>query len=575
MRIRLLFLIIVMAVCGSIQAVNIGYCAGEASRSGSFSVGGNTEVSGAVYLTPSFLTPYDGCEIKAMRGALASKVNIDRLTLWVRESLEGSNLAEAVITSSSTPSLSKGWMDASLDRSITIDASKGLYIGMTYHQKGESKAFSLIGNGSENSFFVSIGDEGWEDRHDEGILSIEAVVEGDAKPDYDLALLEAALDYSSDPDWNIVTARVSNNGKNAVSGFTLEYAYANSTEDAVSRHYDEVLEPGDKCDVVCPLPKVTDVFTNPVCVSITDIDEGVDSYEGNNSTVARVPSQKKVLVEEFTTEKCSNCPRVAQYMHEVCEEDAYKDRVVVVCHHAGFYTDWLTQDCDEEIGWIYGCGFAPAVMYDRTPLPGGDMADTPSTKDLRDNFDRQLSVAPSIGISLTTEMDMASGKLRVNVALKRERSISMTDPRISVYLTEDNIRPFVQSGDKDRTHIHQHVIRAYNSTWGDPIEWAGSDYNVSYSFDIDEKWKIDDLKVIALVNNYDSDNKANNKVDNAECCRVSCDVDSVDVLHMEEEGYTVYYDLSGHRTAYDARGFLIKVCGRPDGTVSATKVFNP
>lgn len=575
MRIRLLFLIIVMALCGSIQAVNIGYCAGEASRSGSFSVGGNTEVSGAVYLTPSFLAPYDGCEIKALRGALASKVNIDRLTLWVRESLEGSNLAEAVVTSSSTPSLTKGWMDVSLDEGITVDASKGLYIGMTYHQKGESKAFSLIGNGFENSFFVSIGEDGWEDRHDEGILSVEAVVDGDANPDYDLALLEATLDYSSNPDWNIVTSRVSNNGKNAISGFTLEYAYANGSEDAVSRHFEEELAPGDKRDVVCLLPKVTDVFTNPVCISIAGIDDGEDSYEGNNSTMARVPSRKKVLVEEFTTERCSNCPRVAQYMHEVCEEDAYKDRVVVICHHAGFGTDWLTQECDEEIGWIYGCNFAPAVMYDRTSLPNGEMADTPLTKDLRDNFDRQLDITPSVGISLTTDMDREAGNLIVNVALKRERAGNMTDPRLSVYITEDNIKPLAQSGDKDRTHIHRHVIRAYNSIWGDEIEWDGSDSNASYTFNIDDKWNIDDLKVIAFVSNRDSENKTNNKVDNVEWCRVSGDVNSVEVCHMVEGVDAVYYNLSGNRTSADAKGFLIKVYGKSDGTVASTKVFNP
>lgn len=575
MRIRLLFLIVLLTVCGSIRAVNIGYCAGEASRSGSFSVGGNTEVSGAVYLTPSFLAPYDGCGIKALRGALASKVNIDCLTLWVRESLEGSNLAEAVITSSSTPSLSKGWMEVSLDEDVTVDASKGLYIGLTYHQKGETKAFSLIGNGFEDSFFVSIGEEGWEDRHDEGILSIEAVVDGDANPDYDLALLEATLDYSSDPDWNIVTARVSNNGKNAVSGFMLEYSYVDEPEDVVSLHFDEMLEPGDKRDVVGRLPKVTDVFTNLVRVSISALDEGEDSYEGNNLTIARVPSQKKVLVEEFTTEKCSNCPRVAQYMHEVCEEDAYRDRVVVICHHAGFGTDWLTQDCDEEIGWLYGCGYAPAVMYDRSQLPGGDMADTPATKDLRDNFDRQLELTPSIGISLTTDMDRESGTLTVNVALKRERAANMTDPRLSVYITEDDIKPLAQSGDKEKTHMHRHVIRAYNSSWGDVIEWNGSDSKASYTFDMDEKWKVDNLKVIAFVNNYDADNKTNNKVDNVEWCRVSGNMDSVEVRHMVEGMDPVYYDLSGNRASADAKGFLIKVCGKADGSVAATKVFNP
>lgn len=499
-------------------------------------------------------------------------MNIDNLTLWVRESLDGANLAEGIVTSTTTPSLAKGWMEVALSQPIKIDASYGLYIGMTYHQKGETKAFSLVGNGMENSFFVRVGDGEWEDRHDEGILSIEAVVDGNSTPAYDLGLMEAIMDYSSDSEWNIVTARVANNGKNTVNGFTLEYAYANSPEDVVSKHFEEVINAGDKSDVICQLPKVEDVFSNLASVRIVGIDDGEDAYDGNNMTIARVPSMKKVLVEEFTTEKCSNCPRVAQYMHEVCDEDAYKDRVIVICHHAGYFTDWLTQECDEEIAWLYGSAFAPAVIYDRTELPKGDMADTPSTKDLRDNFDRQLALTPAVGISLTTTLN--EEELLVNVALKREGSFNFSDPRLSVYLTEDNIKPLVQSGDKDKTHIHQHVIRGYNSTWGDKIEWDGSAFTASYTFAIDESWKIEDLKVAAFVNNYDSEDVRNNKIENAECCLVASTPDSVALIGSTEKVSTEYYDLSGNRVSEDAKGLLIKLTRHQDGSISATKYFN-
>lgn len=573
MRTRLLFLIMLLVTFCNMSAANIGYCSGETSKSGSFSVEGNTEVSGAVYLTPSLLAPYDGCDINTLRGALASKVNLDRLTLWLRESLDGDNLVEATVTSSTTPSLAKGWIEVALETPFTINASKGLYLGMTYHQKGASKAFSLIGNGFENSFFVCVGDGEWEDRHNEGILSIEAVTEGDSTPEYDLALLEARLDYSSDPDVNLVTVRVANNGSKDVTGFTLESAYENNPSEAVTEHFEVALTSGEKRDVVCSISKVGDVFMNPLTVTLTGIDNGEDSYADNNSTVARVPSQKKVLVEEFTTERCSNCPRVARYIHEVCEEDAYKDRIIVICHHAGYYTDWLTQPCDEEIGWLYGCNSAPAVMYDRTSLPRDVMSDCPETKDLRTNFDRQLAIAPSVGISMTTSTDANTGELLVSVSLKRESALDMADPRLSVYLTEDNITPVYQSGDQDGTHIHQHVIRAYNSTWGDRIEWDGSDYKTMLRFAIEPEWKTEDLNVVAFVNNYDPDNKRNNKIDNAESCRISNDVNSVMAIESEDNVCS-YYDLSGRPATADSKGFLLKVTRHSDGSVTTTKILN-
>lgn len=568
-------MIVVFLIFGRIHAVNIGYCAGEASKAGSFSVGGNTEVSGAVYLTPSFLAPYDGCEINALRGALASKVNIDRLTLWLRESLDGVNLVETTVTSSTEPALAKGWIEAKLDNGFTIDASKGVYLGMTYHQKGESKAFSIIGNGFENSFFVCIGEGDWEDRHSDGILSIEAVVAGNPNPEYDLALLEAVLDYSSESDVNVITTRVANNGRNAISGFTLEYMHANNPEDAVMRYQECMIASGEKLDVVCNIPKVDDVFVNPLTVRIVSIDNGEDAYSGNNSMIARVPARKKVLVEEFTTENCSNCPSMAKTIHDICGEDAYEDCTVVVCHHAGFYTDWLTQPCDEEIAWLYGCSYAPAVMYDRTPLPRGQLADTPDNKTLRDNLDRQLAMTPCVGISLTNELDSSKGELVVNVSLKRELALDMTNPCLSVYLTEDNIQPRLQSGDKDRTFIHQHVIRAYNSTWGESIEWNGSDYHTVLRFDLDSEWKVDDMRIIAFVNNYDSENEANNRVDNVECCRISGSSSSVEGLDLEPGCNIVCYDISGNLTDADAKGFVIKVRRDSYGSISVSKVFNP
>ena len=37
-------------------------------------------------------------------------------------------------------------------------------------------------------------------------------------------------------------------------------------------------------------------------------------------------------------------------------------KTAVVCHHAGFYTDWLTIDASESYTWLYNSGgtYAPA-----------------------------------------------------------------------------------------------------------------------------------------------------------------------------------------------------------------------
>lgn len=576
MKYRFPLLLLMLAfVTGLIHAdsVSVGYCSGELTKSGSFSVEGNTDVSGAIYLTPAVLEPYIGTEITALRGALASKVNIDRLTLWVRSELDDTNLAEVTITSSTTPALAKGWIEVTLPETVTIPQGTGLYLGMTYHQKAATKAFSLIGNGFENSFFLQYGNEPWEDRHSEGILSIEAVIEGASAIDYDLALLEAHLDYSSDSEANIVTVRVANNGSEPVTGFSLSFAYGDDTTS--EEYYNVVLQPGDKTDVTARIDKVDDVFNTPLIVTLISVDNGDDRIADNNSTTARVMALKKVLLEEFTTEMCSNCPRVAGYIHDMLEEQPYRDRVMVICHHAGFHTDWLTQPCDEEIGWLYGCSSAPAVYFDRAQLPGGNMAETPTPAELRTLVDRRLEVEPGVNISLNSSYDNESRILTVGVTLKRE-NLTLSDPRLSVFLTENNIAPRHQSGDNEGTFIHQHVIRAYLSTWGERIAWDGSDFIATYSFTLDEGWNPDEMEVVAFVNNYDDTEVTNNVVANVESCRLSTTPSGLPVLSTDTLLLDCrYYDLTGRSTERTASGVIIRVSRYADGTICTEKLLNP
>ncbi len=117
------------------------------------------------------------------------------------------------------------------------------------------------------------------------------------------------------------------------------------------------------------------------------------------------------------------------------------------------------------------------------------------------------------------------------------------------------------------------MIRAYNSTWGDKIEWDGSDYNATFRFAIDPTWKTEDLKAVAFVNNYDPDNKGNNKIDNAEACGISGDNNSVDSI-TDEGSICIYYDLSGRPASANSKGFLVKVKRDAYGNVTTSKVIN-
>jgi len=92
--------------------------------------------------------------------------------------------------------------------------------------------------------------------------------------------------------------------------------------------------------------------------------------------------------------------------------------------------------------------------------------------------------------------------------------------RITVMLTEDNLSPHAQAG-ADGLFMHQHVTRALNSVWGQPIEWDGNKFTYEVSLglntiyflksdkvqagNLEEEWRMwnrDNLNIVAFVNYY-------------------------------------------------------------------------
>ena len=73
------------------------------------------------------------------------------------------------------------------------------------------------------------------------------------------------------------------------------------------------------------------------------------------------------LLEEFTTEMCTNCPSAAEAIHNALSVGKNSNEVAPLCHHSGYHEDQFTQQCDRYMLWLYGDDgtYAPALMLDR------------------------------------------------------------------------------------------------------------------------------------------------------------------------------------------------------------------
>ncbi len=297
-------------VCSMGFAANIavGYCDGQVATSSKYSVRGRGLVSAVVRFSPEILSKYVGNEIRGVNAGLVSDKFCDSLVVWVRESLDGENLAQGTIKRGGTLVPKAGWNAVTLDKSIAIEAGKSYYIGYTYAQRYNDATISVVGAPISETTYIKRGvSAAWEDVSAEGVGSIEALVDGDKMPQVDASLTDAVGIQPAPGVLNITTTIV-NRGQVDLTDYDLtfsaegySYTYTAST----------LVASGSKAVVSSVLYDVPDGvgFDKDLTVTLSRVAGGEDETPDDNSIIVSVKVKRNVVVEEFTGTGCGWCPR--------------------------------------------------------------------------------------------------------------------------------------------------------------------------------------------------------------------------------------------------------------------------
>lgn len=547
------------------NTVNLGYCNGEVATSSEQVLNSTGWVHAAISLPPTATSAYNGSSLTAVRVALVQRINIDTLKVWVRTHLDGENLAEGVITRTSSPKIARGWNTAQLDKPVSINGRQ-LYVGFSFKQRASVQGVSLVGEPMYNTSYVKLGDADWQDISQLGQVSIEAVVQGSTVPAFDLGLTGAVVSPypTAGPNALRVTAQVHNFGMN--DAHALRFALLSGPTELEAQVPDTVLSARSKAVTFVVNPSQA-IESEQFTLCLRHVDGFDDEVSANDSIEASYAYLKNVLVEEFTTEKCVSCPRVANLLNAVLEEAPYRDRVAAVCHHAGYYTDQFTQSWDEDLVWLYATSdksYAPAVLVDRRPDFSNSNDRTPtafipqSTDEMKQVLDYYMDrVAElAVGVSVTLNADSTYATVAVNG--KKSANYATKNPRLTVYLVENGIATTSQTG-ATGTFVQNHVTRAQNSTWGVPVEWNGNTFSYECSLSIDKSWKRENMQAVAFVGNYDADDKENCVIDNASAVSLldKSSATGIKDLSTAAKGTETWYNLSGMRLREWQRGINI------------------
>lgn len=570
-----LALLSISSAWGEVSDLKLGYSGDNLPASGTISwAEADSDVSAAIRLAGGTVSTYAGNYISGVTAGLASKLNIESLTVWVRSDLAGPNLAEQTITTDTDVKIAKGWNTVEFDTPWEIPAaSEGIYVGYTYHQKGAAFGVAALPEANPDAMFVRFGDGEWEDRSAEMTLCVQALVRGDKLPKVNLALTDVTVpeNFVLRNGTLEIGGVVKNLATLTVSGFDVA-VYSQEGERLASAPVEAQLPYGESTDFNVTVTIEADAVAGeslPLTIRIENIPEGEDEDVSDNSRdvtlgVVGRDFTRRILVEEFTTEKCPNCPRVGTYLHDALEKSEFEENVIAICHHSGYYTDWLTIPSDNELLWLYNAGgstYAPALMVDRTPQGDETTAvfNPTSQAEMENVFTRMLKAPAYVSVDIEAE---AVDAYTVRVSVDGECSVDdlCDDPRITVYLVEDDIAARSQAGASAWTH--QHVGRAVNAAWGEPLTFADGAYSYTCDLTFNTTCNVENMSVVAFVSGYNRYNALDCPVFNAN--RIAMPdmsaFEGVDSVVSDEDAPAEYYTLQGVRVTSPGEG--IYVCRR-------------
>ena len=567
-----------------VSGMNIGYCHGNLgpfpSTSDTYfsdlSTKKQTWTSGAILIKKERINSLAGNQIREIHAGLISKLNVDSLAVWVSESLDGPVLSTDTIA---TPA--KGWSTVALTKPVDITSDmQTLYVGYSYHQKSTSKAMSCTKTPEPGySCFIRSGNDEWKDYSNDYAVSVEAMVYGDKLPKYDLTLsaLDVQQNYVVDNGNLEFTMQVFNNATVTINGFDA-VCTVDGSDDKYTVHCDSSIAYNESKTITMTVSptaiQTMDPATRTLTVTLTNLTEGEDEIPSDNTlsgtfNVTLHSFVRNVLLEEFTTEKCTNCPRVASYVHDAMNEPEFQGRLNTMENHAGYYTDSFTATFHNDWTWFYDNQYAPAVLYDRHAEDGEATAVTcPNSKlELFEGIRKRLRETAFVSLKVSADVDGENQKINVKVTGTRAKENFTKNPaRITVVLTETNLAAISQAG-AGSDYTHYNVGRRVNSIWGDVLEWNGDDYTYECSIPYTQNYVLDNLGILAFIHDYDPDDKTKCDVANSAAITSAEFTGKATAIFAPNastnDSKALYFDFQGRKLSAPTKGFnIVKRNGR-------------
>lgn len=207
-----------------------------------------------------------------------------------------------------------------------------------------------------------------------------------------------------------------------------------------------------------------------------------------------------VLIEDFTGQRCSNCPTATDEIANIQNEYGEENVIAVGIHSGplGFAGNETRLGLMTDTGNEYYNAWG---TIDHQPMGIVNRKGEPSdyTVWAKLVYD-EIQLTTPVTIMLSSDYNSTSNAANINVEVF---SSEVLQGKLQLWVTEDSITAMqtMPDGTVDKAYVHNHVFRsAINGTWGDAIQLnEGATLQRQYALDIDTAWKPDNLSVVAFV----------------------------------------------------------------------------
>lgn len=244
-------------------------------------------------------------------------------------------------------------------------------------------------------------------------------------------------------------------------------------------------------------------FSSLICLLFA----ACDHIDENDRLIYVEPESVKrcVLLEDFTGQKCVNCPRGTEVIEQL--QETYPNNVIAVGIHSGplgfkgtASILGLATDLGDEYYNHWSLEYQPVGLINRH----GPVNYTDWMTKVIEEMKKPSTIDMSLAATLT------EGQITINVT---ETSLGDTyNGKLQVWILEDSIVAMQTRHDpidddnvtiNDKNYIHNHVLRdAVNGHWGQELLLdadAPKTQTYTYAIPSDGKWNPDHLSIVAFV----------------------------------------------------------------------------